>query len=147
MKRVTNLTNYDPRFGFDGRHRRPFDHAVVRRELWVIRHDLHCTAVRLLGNGLHQLQFRQSMPPTSALEVWFSPFTCNLDEHKMLTLLADSADRAERIRGRDAAVVFVTGAELSLFHARLLPGDSLAERTGQLLRRGPDMRELVAQLP
>src|SRR5438034_1102238 len=41
---------YDTGFSFDGVHRRPFDHRVVRRELEIIRDDLHCTAVRLFGN-------------------------------------------------------------------------------------------------
>jgi hypothetical protein len=43
--RVKGL-GYDTGSGVDGVPR-PFDHAVVRRELPVIRDDLHCTAVRL----------------------------------------------------------------------------------------------------
>jgi hypothetical protein len=52
----------------------------------------------------------------------------------MLDLLADGAERAERIRRLGTEVVFVAGAELSLFNTGFLPGDSLQERMGNLLR-------------
>jgi hypothetical protein len=138
---------YDAGFSFDGTRRRPFDLAVVRRELEIIHHDLHCTAVRIFGNELDQLQFAADYAAELGLEVWFSPFTHNLDEQEMLALLSDAARRAERIRQRGAAVVFVTGAELSLFNVGFLPGDSLEERVGGLLRRGPEMGTHVAQVP
>src|SRR5574340_914016 len=138
---------YDTGFSFDGITRRPFDHEVVRRELQIIRDDLHCTAVRLFGNDLDQLEFAARYAAALGLEVWFSPFTYQLGPEEMLNLLADSAERAERIRSRGAEVVFVTGAELSLFNSGFLPGGSLEERAGNLLRREPGTRELLAGLP
>jgi hypothetical protein len=65
----------------------------------------------------------------------------------MLNLLAAGAERAERIRRLGAEIVFVTGAELSLFNTGFLPGNSLEERTGPLLRREPGIRELLAEVP
>jgi hypothetical protein len=138
---------YDTGFSLDGTTRRPFDHAVVRRELQIIRDDLHCTAVRLFGNDMDQLEFAANHAADLGLEVWFSPFTYQLDSAEMLELLADAAERAERIRRRGAEVVFVTGAELSLFNSGFLPGNSFEERTGPLLRREPGMRELLEGVP
>jgi hypothetical protein len=138
---------YDTGFSFDGVTRRPFDHEVVRRELQIIRDDLHCTAVRLFGNDLDQLEFAARHAADLGLEVWFSPFTYQLGPEEMLNLLADGAERAEQIRLRGAEVVFVTGAELSLFNTGFLPGDSLEERIGNLLRREPGTRERLAGLP
>ncbi len=138
---------YDTGFSFDGVTRRPFDHEVVRRELQIIRDDLHCTAVRLFGNDLDRLEFAARHAADLGLEVWFSPFTYQLGPEEILNLLADGAERAEQIRRRGAEVVFVTGAELSLFNTGFLPGDSLEERVGNLLRRGPGTRELLAGLP
>ena len=143
----TRGIGYDTGFSFDGTTRRPFDHAVVRRELQVIRDDLHCTAVRLFGNDLDRLESAARYAADLGLEVWFSPFTYQIGPEEMLDLLADGAERAERIRRRGAEVVFVTGAELSLFNTGFLPGDSLQERTGRLLRRQPEIRELLAGLP
>jgi hypothetical protein len=138
---------YDTGFSFDGVTRRPFDHSLVRRELEIIRDDLHCTAVRLFGNELDRLEFAARYAAELGLEVWFSPFTYQLEEGEMLELLADGAERAERIRQDGAEVVFVTGAELSLFNTGFLPGNSLEERTGRLLRHEPGTRELLAQIP
>ena len=138
---------YDTGFSFDGVTLRPFDHEVVRRELQIIRDDLHCTAVRLFGNDLDRLDFAASYAADLGLEVWFSPFPYQLGPEEMLNLLADGAERAERIRCRGAEVVFVTGAELSLFNSGFLPGNSLEERVGNLLRREPGTRELLAGLP
>ena len=138
---------YDTGFSFDGISRRPFDDAVVRRELEIIRDDLYCNAVRLFGNDMDRLELAASYAAELGLEVWFSPFTYQLGPEEMLDLLADAAERAERIRLRGAEVVFVTGAELSLFNTGFLPGDSLQERTAPLLQRRPGIRELLADVP
>ena len=138
---------YDTGFSFDGVTRRPFEHELVQRELQIIRDDLHCTAVRLFGNDLDRLEFAARHAADLGLEVWFSPFTYQLAAGEMLKLLADAAERAEQIRLRGAEVVFVTGAELSLFNSGFLPGNSLEERTGPLLRREPGIRELLAGVP
>ncbi len=138
---------YDTGFNVAGTPPRPFDHAVVQRELQIIRDDLHCTAVRLIGNDLDRLESAARDAADLGLEVWFSPYPYESDPEEMLVLLADAAERAERIRRRGADVVFVAGAELSLFNAGFLPGDSLQERIGTLLQRGPETRELLAGLP
>ena len=75
---------YDTGFSFDGVTRRPFDHEVVRRELQIIRDDLHCTAVRLFGDDLDRLEFAARHAADLGLEVWFSPFTYQLGPEEML---------------------------------------------------------------
>ena len=138
---------YDTGFSFDGASRRPFGHALVRGELRIIRDDLHCNAVRLFGNDLDRLESAARYAADLGLEVWFSPFTYQLGPDEMLDLLTDGAARAERIRRSGADIVFVTGAEISLFNIGFLPGDSLEERVGTLLKRQPETRELLAALP
>lgn len=137
---------YDTGFSIDGVTRRPFDHALVRRELEIIRDDLHCTAIRPFGNDVDRLEFAARYAAELGLEVWFSPFTHQLDADETLALLADAAERAERIRAGGADVVFVAGAELSLFNRGFLPGDSLEERVANLLRGRADLRELPRQV-
>ena len=138
---------YDTGFSFDGVTRRPFDHEVVQRELQIIRDDLHCTAVRLFGNDLERLEFAARHAANLGLEVWFSLFTYQLNPEEMLSALADAAERAERIRRQGAEVVFVAGAELSLFNNGFLPGNSLEERVGKLLRRQPETLQMLVRLP
>jgi hypothetical protein len=127
---------YDTGLSFDGVTRRPFTAELVRRELQIIRDDLHCTAVRLFGNDLDRLDFAARTAAELGLEVWYSPFPYQLDPDEMLEFLADAADRASRIA---PPVVFVTGAEISLFNRGFLPGDSLEERIRSLPSPGlPD---------
>jgi len=138
---------YDTGFCIDGIINRPFDHALVRRELQIIHDDLHCNAVRLIGNDLDRIEFAADLAADLGLEIWFSPFPMELDPEEVLKLFVDAAGRAERIRRRGAGVVFVTGAELSLFNSGFLPGNSFEERTGPLIRREPGMREVLAGVP
>jgi hypothetical protein len=138
---------YDTGFCIDGIFNRSFDQALVRRELQIIHDDLRCNAVRLIGNDLDRLEFAANHAADLGLEIWFSPFPMGLDSKEVLQMLADGAERAEQIRRRGAEVVFVTGAELSLFNRGFLPGDSLEERTSRLLRREPGMLQMLAGLP
>jgi hypothetical protein len=128
---------YDTGFTIGGADGRPVEPAVVRRELEIIRDDLHCTAVRLIGNDLDRMEVAAEYALGLSLDVWFSPYPMKLDGSQILEHLANAAERAERLRARGAEVVFVTGAELSLFNRGFLPGDSLMERVNGLLNKDP----------
>lgn len=138
---------YDTGFCVNGVFNRSFDHALVRRELQIIRYDLHCNAVRLIGNDLDRLECAANHAADLGLEIWFSPFPMALDPEEVLKLLADAAQRAEQIRRRGVEIVFVTGAELSLFNSGFLLGNSLEERVGNLLRRQPETLQRLTGLP
>ncbi len=116
---------YDTGFSFDASNRRPFDHAVVRRELQIIRDDLHCTAVRVFGNDPDRLDFAANHAADLGLEVWFSPFTYQLTPSRCSTSSPTAPSARSGSGERGAELVFVTGAELSLFNSGFLPGESL----------------------
>ncbi len=99
----------------------PFDPEVVKREMRIIHDDLHCNAVRITGGNADRLEIAAIHAADASLEVWFSPFTCDLTTDELLDFLTDCAERAERLRRQGAEVVFVTGAELSLFTVGFLP--------------------------
>jgi hypothetical protein len=126
--------------------REVFDPEIVRREMGIIREDLHCNAVRVTGGDPHRLEVAARDAAEAGLEVWFSPFTCDLSTDELLDVLADCAERAERLRRQGAEVVLLTGAELSLFTVGFLPGDRLADRLGLLAAPGR-LRELLAEVP
>src|SRR4051794_25798002 len=109
--------NYDTGFINKGvSSREPFDYEVVRRELQIIREDLHCNAVRITGGDPERIEIAAEIAAEAGLEIWFSPFTCDLTYAEMLDLLADCAERAEQLRWRGAEVVLVIGAEISLLN-------------------------------
>ncbi|MFF0869614.1 hypothetical protein ACFYUV_48210 [Nonomuraea sp. NPDC003560] len=135
--------SYDTGFVVNGTIGHPgFDPDVVAREMRVIRDDLHCTAVRVMGGDPDRLEIAAGHAADLGLEVWFSPYPLELTEEEMLALFADCAERAERLRRRGAEVVFVTGAELCLMSKGFLPGDDIDERVA-LLSRPDRVRELV----
>lgn len=127
-----------------GSSRARFDPGVVRRELQIIRDDLHCTAVRVIGGDPDRLELAASAAADLGLEVWFSPYPLELAEAEILALFDDCARRAERVRRRGAEVVFVTGAELSIMNPGFLPGRTLDERIAPLLGGSPRAPELIA---
>jgi hypothetical protein len=124
----------------------PFDPEEVKREMRVIREDLHCTAVRVTGGDPDRLEIAARHAADAGLEVWFSPFTCDLTTDELLTFLSDCAERAERLRRQGAEVVLVTGAELTLFTKGFLPGDTLADRLA-LFAEPHRLREVMVELP
>ncbi|MDQ0202078.1 hypothetical protein [Neobacillus ginsengisoli] len=124
---------YDTGFLSEGTSTHPnFDAARVYREMEIIRRDLHCTAVRVTGGEPVRLEIAAQAAAAVGLEVWFSPFTNDLDQEELLDLLADCAERAERLRVTGAEVVMVTGAELMLFTRGFFPGETLPDRLAAL---------------
>jgi len=139
--------NYDTGFINKGvSSREPFDIEVVKRELQIIHDDLHCNAVRVTGGDPQRLEIAAVIAAEAGLEVWFSPFTCDLTYEEMLDLLADCAERAERLRRQGAEVVLVTGAEISLLNKGFLPGDTIGDRM-ELLADLQRLRALIAEIP
>jgi hypothetical protein len=128
-----------------GISRESFDPAEVQRELRIIRDDLHCNAVRVIGGDPERLELAATYAAELGLEVWFSPYPLELTTEEMLSLFADCAVRAERLRRRGNEVVFVTGAELSLMDKGFLPGDTFHERVRHLGEPGR-ARELIPEL-
>ncbi|MFI6865404.1 hypothetical protein [Nocardia sp. NPDC050406] len=138
--------NYDAGIINFGANTHPdFDPKAVAADMGVIRDDLHCTAVRVTGDDADRLEIAARCAAEVGLEVWISPFTLELPIDELLELLADLAERAERLRCEGADVVLVTGAELSMFTPGFLPGATSGERLGALFTATPDQRpELLA---
>src|SRR4030095_11143775 len=138
--------SYDTGFVSKGRNaREPFDPEVVERELQIIRDDLHCNAVRVMGGDPERLELAATYAADLGLEVWFSLYPLELTTDDLLSLFADCAERAERLRRRGAEVVFVTGAELSLMNKGFLPGDTFGERV-ELLNEPIRLRALIPEV-
>ena len=139
--------SYDTGFVRNGASSREvLDPGVVRRELRIIRDDLGANAVRVMGGDPERLELAASCAAELGLEVWFSPYPLELTTEELLSLFADCAERAERLRRRGAEVVFVTGAELSLMNKGFLAGDTVFERLERLLGEPQRLPELVPEV-
>ncbi len=128
--------------------RERFEPDLVKRELAIIRDDLHCTAIRIIGGDPERLELAAAYAADLGLEVWFSPYPLELTTDEMVSLFADCAERAERLRRRSAEIVFVVGAELSLMDKGFLPGDTVTDRLALLLNPTDRdrLREQVGEL-
>jgi hypothetical protein len=112
--------------------RTEFDPSVVARELEIIARDLRCTAVRITGGDPDRLSVAAQAAADHGLQVWFSPFPCELAADQTAAFLLECAERAQRLRRAGADVVLVAGGELSVFCRGLLPGESLFDRLATL---------------
>jgi len=142
--------NYDVGFSSCGTTtHEPFDPDIVRREMQIIREDLHCDAVRITGADPDRLETAARHAAAAGLEVWYSPFTNGLTSDELMELLVDGAERAERLRREGASVVFLTGSEIRLFNGGFVPGDTHEERLRALTdpaRRTATLLELRATI-
>ena len=122
--------NYDTGFApmGDRLSRRTFDPEQVRREIAIIAHDLQCTAIRISGRDPVRIARAAEYALAEGLEVWFSPFPCNLTPTELVTYFAESARIAGDLRRRWPQLVLVMGCEMTLFNRGFVPGDDYSER-------------------
>ncbi len=122
--------NYD--FGTFARRDEPsratLDPQIMQREMTIIAHDLHCTAIRISGQSIERLTLAADYALRQGLEVWFSPSLVDATETEMLTYLAQCAQAAEHLRQNSSQVVFVVGCELTFFLQGLGIGTTGFER-------------------
>jgi hypothetical protein len=115
--------------------RAAFHEDDVRRELGIIRSDLHADAVRVYGNDRDRLTTAGRLALEAGLELWLAPFPVDLDAGELPAYLADCAADAEDLRpGIEGGpeVVLVLGCELSLSARGFVPGDTWAQRAAAL---------------
>src|SRR4051794_34700261 len=127
--------NYDTGFAPIGERlsRQSFDPAQVRREIEIIAHDLHCTAIRISGRDPQRIALAAEHALEEGLEVWFSPFPTNMTAEELVPYFVTAAQLAENLRARSRQVAFVLGCEMSMFNSGFVPGSNIFERFQAML--------------
>jgi hypothetical protein len=127
---------------------------VVRRELEIIRDDLHANAVRIVGSDVGRITAVAEIALELGLEVWFSPALFEYSPEETTTRLVAASEAAARLAAvHPGRVIFVAGSELTLFMPGILPGKSVVERLQGLkadpaqLRNGKVDAYLAALVP
>jgi hypothetical protein len=101
----------------------------VRRELQIVRADLHCNAVKVCGRDLDRLVAAAEEALRLGLEVWFSPELWDRPTDRTLAYIATAAWEAERLRRRwPDRVVFSVATEATLFVRGIVPGRTFTRR-------------------
>jgi len=108
-----------------------FHRNVVRRELQIIRDDLHANAVRICGLSLRRLKIAADEALQLGLEVWLSPEMWDKSPDRTLAYIATAAAVAEELRARYSQQLFlIIGSEFTLFMPGIVEGRNLAARMG-----------------
>ncbi|MHB8960983.1 MAG: abortive infection protein [Candidatus Limnocylindrales bacterium] len=124
----TGTTFRGPGYAISTRRAAP-DLSVVRRELEIIRGDLHANAVRIVGSDVGRLTAVAEIALGLGLEVWLSPaFFEYPPEETAARLVAAAAAAARLATAHPGRVIFVAGGELTLFMPGILPGKDIAGR-------------------
>jgi hypothetical protein len=106
-----------------------FDPEIVRRELEIIRKDLHCNAVRISGLDIGRLTTSARMALDEGLEVWLSPLLWEKSPQNTLEYIKRASVAAEGLRQHSPdKVVLSVGSELTLFMQGIIPGRNLTSR-------------------
>ena len=113
--------------------REDLDYAVVRRELQIIRDDLHANAVRIVGSDLTRLLTTTEIALEEGLEVWFSPMFFNYSAQETATKLVEAAKAVSLFATSESGpVTFIAGSELTLFVSDIVPAKSIELRLAKL---------------
>jgi hypothetical protein len=80
-----------------------FDPGLTRRELEIIKTELHCNAVRIVGRDVGRLMRATGMALELGLEVWLSPALYEKSPDQTLAYYLTVARAAEELRARLAA--------------------------------------------
>jgi hypothetical protein len=122
--------NYDVGRVLDGMNWRPaFEAAETRRELEIIRDDLHCNAVKLCGEDAGRLRAVAADALERGLDVWLSPELWDRTPADTLDYVVAAAREFEPLRQQwPDRVTLSLGTELTLFMRGITEGDTFQER-------------------
>ncbi|MGO8806580.1 MAG: abortive infection protein [Candidatus Bathyarchaeia archaeon] len=106
-----------------------FDLKQVKRELGIIKNDLHCNTVRICGLDLKRLEIAAEEALSQGLEVWLSPEMWDKSQEETLGYLLQAAKVAEALRLKfGGRVTFSVGSELTLFMQGIVEGENFMQR-------------------
>ena len=106
-----------------------FDPKIVRREIEIIRTDLHCNAIRISGLSIDRLKTAGEDALGQGLEVWLYPVIWDKSPERTLAYIAKAAEAAESLRQNYGdKLVFIVGGELTLFMKGIIPGKNFPSR-------------------
>ena len=128
------------------------DAPTARREMEIIRRDLHCTAVRIMARDVDRLELASEAALEAGLDVWISPTVWDQDPDETIARTVQAARAAERLRAdAPGRVTFQVGGEMTLSMRGILPGRTLNARlkammAGDIVRSGAHNQPLNAVL-
>jgi len=117
-----------------GLTRENFDAAIAAKEIDIIKHELHCNAIRISGQDLDRVVLASEIALAQGLTVWFSSFLPYSNQAITLAHITRAAEAAEKLRIRfsNVIIIFVAGCELSLFTDGFVKGNTAKEKMSNM---------------
>ena len=109
---------------------------VLRKEIGIIRNDLHCECIRISGYDIERLKKASEFALESGLQVWLSPVFIDATQEQYAVYIRECALAAEKLRTKYNNIVFVAGCEFSLYMHGFIPGDNCYERIAKMFGFG-----------
>ncbi|WP_210574406.1 abortive phage infection protein [Streptomyces sp. GESEQ-4] len=123
-----------------------FSTARMRRDIRVIRDDLHADTVDVTGDGVERLNTTATEAAEAGLRVWLQPTLGDAPERDILDHIAETGRHAERLRRQGAGVDFSVGCEFWLFVPGIVPGETVLDRIENLLNGTVDYARMQRRL-
>ncbi|NGO14344.1 abortive phage infection protein [Streptomyces sp. HC44] len=118
----------------------------MRRDIRVIRDELHADSVEVTGDGVERLNATASEVAERGLHVWLQPTLGDVPEKEILDHLAESGRHGERLRRQGAQVTLAVGCEFWLFVPGIVPGEDVLERIENLEKGNFDLAKVQKRL-
>ncbi|UXY25643.1 abortive phage infection protein [Streptomyces sp. HUAS TT20] len=123
-----------------------FSTGRMRKDIRVIRDELHADTVDVTGDGVERLTATAAQAAERGLHIWLQPTLGDAPERDILEHLAETGRFAERLRRQGASVDFSVGCEFWLFVPGIVPGATVLERVRNLLEGRVDLARMQRRL-
>ncbi|MFE4579726.1 abortive phage infection protein, partial [Streptomyces chartreusis] len=120
--------------------------ARMRRDVRLIRDDLHADTLDVTGDGVDRLTATAAEAAERGLHVWLQPTLGDVPEREILDSIAECGRFAERLRRQGASVDFSVGCEFWLFVPGIIPGGTVLDRVENLQKGNVDMARMQRRL-
>jgi len=126
--------NYDTGTSFrkDELSRHEFDESTIKKEIEIIKNELHCDAIKITGHDVYRLTKAADFALEQRLQVWLTPSNTDATGEEALKHLVECAAAAEKLRIKYGNIIFVLGYEYSLFLKGFIKGDTIYDRLGRM---------------
>lgn len=120
--------------------------ARMRRDVRLIRDDLHADTLDVTGDGVDRLTATAAEAAERGLHIWLQPTLGDVPEREILDSIAECGRFAERLRRQGASVDVSVGCEFWLFVPGIIPGETVLERVENLQKGNVDMARMQRRL-
>jgi hypothetical protein len=130
--------NYDVGTRMGGNWRPDYNPETVKRELEIIKNDLHCNAAGISGKDIERVMASAEAALALGLNAWLNPADWgNKPAGSTLSYIVEAARAAQPLYERyPDKVVFSIGSEFTLFMQGIVPGNNLMQRLQNAFKTG-----------